>query len=485
MKTNMDLSRMTDEEWGHAVAQSEFDYDDPAEEEFPVEREELTLERIQDMLSNRHFKELKEELENNMHPVDLADILEEVDEKQLVLIFRLLVKEEAAETFTYMNSDLREFLINALTDSELEEVMEEMYLDDTVDVLEEMPANVVDRLLMVTGEERRAQINLLLQYPEDSAGSVMNVDYIALNKDMTVEESILKIRQVGLNRETIYTCYVTEKRRLIGAVDIKDLLTTGESRLIEEIMDTNMLYGETTDDQEEVARTIMKYGLIALPIVDHEHCMVGIVTVDDAMLVLQEEETEDISIMAGVNPNDESYFGTTVFEHVKSRIPWLLFLMLSATVTQMIMNSYESAIAVMPQLTGFIPMLTGTGGNCGSQSSALMIRGLAVGEIEFKDLFKIIWKEIRVAISVSLILAVINGCRIMLMGQGDVMMAGTIGVTMACTVIIAKIVGCTLPLFAKKVGLDPAIMATPLISTLVDISTISVYFAIISAVFKI
>ena len=484
MKTNDDLRRSADEEWGSAVAWSEFDYDDlPEEEEYPPEREELTIERIQEMLNARRFKELKEELENNMYPVDLADILEEVDEKQLVLIFRLLVKEEAAETFAYMNSDLRELLIDALTDSELEEVMEEMYLDDTVDVLEEMPANVVDRLLLATDEERRARINQLLQYPEDSAGSVMNVDYIALSKGMTVEEAILKIRQVGLNRETIYTCYVTEKKHLIGVVDIKDLLTTGESRLIEEIMDTNMLYGETTDDQEEVARTIMKYGLIALPIVDHEHCMVGIVTVDDAMLVLQEEETEDISIMAGVNPNDESYFGTTVFEHVKSRIPWLLFLMLSATVTQMIMNSYEAAIAVMPQLTGFIPMLTGTGGNCGSQSSTLMIRGLAVGEIEFSDLLKVIWKEIRVAVSVSLILAVVNGCRIVLMGQGDALLACTIGVTMACTVIIAKIVGCTLPLVAKKVGLDPAIMATPLISTLVDISTISVYFAIISAVF--
>lgn len=484
MRINDDPRKLTDEEWGNAVAMSEFDYDDPAEgEDFLAEREELTIERIQDMLTSRKFRKLKEELENNIYPVDLADILEEVDQKQLVLIFRLLVKEEAAETFTYMNSDLREFLINALTDSELEEVMEEMYLDDTVDVLEEMPANVVDRLLMVTGEERRAQINQLLQYPEDSAGSVMNVDYIALNKEMTVEEAILKIRQVGLNRETIYTCYVTEKRRLIGAVDIKDLLTTGESRMIDEIMDTNPLYGETTDDQEETARMIMKYGLIALPIVDHEHCMVGIVTVDDAMIVLQEEETEDISIMAGVNPNDESYFGTTVFEHVKSRIPWLLFLMLSATITQMIMNSYEAAIAVMPQLTGFIPMLTGTGGNCGSQSSALVIRGIAVGEIEFKDLLKVIWKEMRVAVSVSLILAVVNGCRIVLMGQGDAVLAFTIGVTMACTVMIAKVVGCTLPLAAKKVGLDPAIMATPLISTLVDVSTISVYFAIISAVF--
>ncbi|WP_235396549.1 magnesium transporter [Faecalicatena contorta] len=444
----------------------------------------MTIERIQEMLDNRQFKELKEELENNMYPVDLADILEEVNEKQLVLIFRLLVKEEAAETFTYMNSDLREVLINALTDSELEEVMEEMYLDDTVDVLEEMPANVVDRLLMVTDEEKRLQINQLLQYPEDSAGSIMNVDYIALNKEMTVEEAILKIRQVGLNRETIYTCYVTEKRRLIGVVDIKDLLTTGESRLIEEIMETNMLYARTTDDQEEVAMIINKYGLIALPIVDHEMCMVGIVTVDDAMIVLQEETDEDISIMAGMSPNEESYFGTTIIEHVKSRLPWLLFLMLSATVTQMIMNSYEAALAVMPQLAGFIPMLTGTGGNCGSQSSTLVIRGLAVGEIEFRDLIKVVWKEVRIAVCISLILSVVNGIRIVLMGQGDATMALTIGLTMACTVIIAKVVGCTLPLIAKKVGLDPAIMATPLISTLVDISTISVYFAIVSAVFK-
>ena len=237
------------------------------------------------------------------------------------MVFRLLAKEEAAETFTYMNSDMRELLINALTDSELEEVMEEMYLDDTVDVLEEMPANVVDRLLLATDEETRAQINQLLQYPEDSAGSVMNVDYIALRKEMTVAESILKIRQVGINKETIYTCYVTEKRKLIGQVDVKELLTTSESKTIEEIMDTNLLYAHTTDDQEDVANIINKYGLIALPIVDHEFCMVGIVTVDDAMAVLQEETTEDISIMAGVNPSEETYFGTTILEHVKSRLP--------------------------------------------------------------------------------------------------------------------------------------------------------------------
>ena len=447
-------------------------------------REKLTEERILEMLERKQYKELKEELENNMYPVDLADILEEFDQKHMVMVFRLLAKEEAAETFTYMNSDMREILIGALTDSELEEVMEEMYLDDTVDVLEEMPANVVDRLLLATDEEKRTQINQLLQYPEDSAGSVMNVDYIAVRKEMTVAEAILKIRQVGLNKETIYTCYVTKKRKLIGYVDVKELLTTSESKLIEEIMETNLLYAHTTDDQEDVVRMITKYGLIALPILDHENCMVGIVTVDDAMDVMQEETTEDISIMAGVAPNEDSYFETTVLEHVKSRLPWLLFLMLSATITQMIMNSYESALAVMPQLAGFIPMLTGTGGNCGSQSSTLVIRGLAVEEIEFADLPKVIWKEVRVAVCISLVLAVVNGIRILIMGQGDVMVALTIGLTMACTVVIAKVVGCTLPLCAKKVGLDPAIMATPLISTLVDISTISVYFAIVSKAFQ-
>ena len=448
------------------------------------EREELTEERILQMLDERKFKELKEELENNMYPVDLAELMKDFTQKQLVMVFRLLAKEEAAETFAEMDSDMREMLIGGLTDSELEEVMEEMYLDDTVDVLEEMPANVVDRLLMATDEETRQQINQLLQYPEDSAGSVMNVDYIALRKEMTVADSILKIRQVGLNKETIYTCYVTEKRKLIGMVDVKELLTTSESKTIEEIMDTNLLYAHTTDDQEEVAQIISKYDLIALPIVDHEMCMVGIVTVDDAMEVLEEETTEDISIMAGVNPSDDSYFETSVLEHVKSRLPWLLFLMLSATVTQMIMNHYESALAVMPQLAGFIPMLTGTGGNCGSQSSTLVIRGISVGEIEFGDLFKVIFKEVRVAVLISLILSVVNGIRIIIMGQGDVMIAVTIGLTMACTIVIAKVVGCTLPLLAEKVGLDPAIMATPLTSTLVDISTISVYFAIVSAVFS-
>ena len=469
---------VTENEWEEIEDEYEYGI------EYLEEREELTGERILEMLEERQFKELKEELETNMYPVDLADIMEEFEHKQMLMVFRLLSKEEAAETFTFMNSDMREMLINALTDSELAEVMEEMYLDDTVDVLEELPANVVDRLLMATDKETRAQINQLLQYPEDSAGSVMNVEYIAFRKEMTIEEAILKIRQVGLNRESIYTCYVTEKRKLIGTVDIKELLTTGEMHTIEEIMETNLLYAYTTDDQEEVANTILKYDLVALPIIDHENCMVGIVTIDDAMDVLQEETTEDMSLMAGVSPSEESYFGTTVFEHVKDRIPWLLIMMLSATFSQMIMNSYNTMIEVMPQLSGFVPMLTGTGGNCGSQSSTLMIRGLATGEIEFSDLPKVIWKEARIAICVSIVLAIVNGVRILLMGQGDPLMALTVGVSMSCAILIAKVVGCTLPMVSKKIGLDPALMATPLITTLVDLSTISVYFAIASYTFK-
>lgn len=340
------------------------------------QEQKLTADQIIKFLEERNFKELKEELEN-LHPVDLVDAMEELDKKQRMLVFRLLSKEEAAEVFTDMNSDMREELLEALTDSELKEIMDEMYVDDTVDVLEEMPANVVDRLLMATDEETRKQINTLLQYPEDSAGSIMNIEYISLRKEMTVADAILKIRQVGINRETIYTCYVTEKRKLIGVVDVKDLLTAGESRLIEEIMDENVIYARTLDDQEQVANQINKYGLVAIPILDHEDCMVGIVTVDDAMLVLQDETTEDISIMAGVSPNEDSYFGTSVFQHAKNRSLWLMLLMLSATVTGEILGHYEDAMAVMPVLITFIPMLMGTGGNCGSQSSTLVIRGLA------------------------------------------------------------------------------------------------------------
>ncbi|MCB7303208.1 magnesium transporter [Bariatricus massiliensis] len=444
----------------------------------------MNYEKIQGLLDSRGYKELKEEMEK-YYPVDIAALLEEVDEKEMLILFRLLAKEEAAETFTYMNSDMRETLIDALTDSELEEVMDEMYLDDTVDVLEEMPANVVERLLLATDEDTRKQINTILQYPEDSAGSVMNVDYVGLRPDMTVADAILKIRQVGINKETIYTLYITEKRKLLGVVDIKDLLTSGEGRTMEEIMDTNILYAHTTDDQEDVAKTIKKYGLVAIPIVDHESCMVGIVTVDDAMLVLQDETTEDISIMAGVSPNEESYFGTSVFQHAKNRSTWLMFLMLSATLTGMVLGHYEAQILALPVLNTFIPMLTGTGGNCGSQSSTLIIRGLAVGEVRFKDAFRVIFKEVRVALLVGAFLAVVNGVRILIMyhDRDPLPLAVALGITLMGTILMAKTVGCTLPLIAKKCGLDPAIMAAPLITTLVDTGTTIIYFQVAMLIF--
>ena len=438
------------------------------------------VDQMTELLEAHKFKQLKDELET-MHPVDIVDVLEELDKKQRTLVFRLLAKEEAAEVFTDMNSDMREDLINALTDSELEEVMDEMYVDDTVDVLEEMPANVVDRLLMATDEETRQKINALLQYPEDSAGSIMNVEYISLRREMTVADAILKIRQVGINKETIYTCYVTEKKKLIGIVDVKDLLTAGESRLIEEIMDENVLYARTLDDQEYVANMINKYGLVAIPIIDHEDCLVGIVTVDDAMLVLQDETTEDISIMAGVSPSEDSYFGTSVFQHAKSRTPWLLIMMLSAAVTGQILGYYENAMAAMPVLITFIPMLMGTGGNCGSQSSTLIIRGLAVGEIEFRDILKVIFKEARMAVVVGLLLSTVNGIRIYIMYGHDIKLALALGLTMIGVVLMAKCIGCILPLTAKKLGLDPAIMAAPLITTILDTCTILVYFNIVTA----
>jgi len=427
------------------------------DEELGMDQENrLDVEQMIELLEKHDFKKLKEELES-VHPVDIVDALEELDKKQRILIFRLLAKEEAAEVFTDMNSDMREDLINALTDSELEEVMEEMYVDDTVDVLEEMPANVVDRLLMATDEETRKKINALLQYPEDSAGSIMNIEYISLRKEMTVADAILKIRQVGINKETIYTCYVTEKRRLIGMVDVKDLLTAGESRLIEEIMDENVLYARTLDDQEHVANMINKYGLVAIPVIDHEDCLVGIVTVDDAMLVLQDETTEDISIMAGVSPNEDSYFETSVFQQAKNRTPWLMLLMLSATITGEILGYYEQAMAV---------------------------RGLAVVEIEFSDIFKVIFKEIRVALVVGTLLAFVNGVRICIMYDRNIMLAVALGITMIAVVMMAKCIGCILPLLAKKIGLDPAIMAAPLITTILDTCTILVYFNIVTTMFR-
>ena len=323
----------------------------------------------------------------------------------------------------------------------------------------------------------------------ESAGSIMNVEYIAFQKEMTVEEAILKIRQVGINRETIYTCYVTEKRKLIGVVSVKDLLTSGDSRTIEEIMETNILFVHTHDDQEEVAGMFSKYGLIAIPVVDNDRRMVGIVTVDDAIDVMQEEATEDMSMMMGIAPSEESYFGTTVWQHAKNRFPWLLFLMLSATLSGLALDHFDYAVALMPILNSFVPMLTGTGGNCGSQSSTLIIRGLATDEIEFRDILKVLMKELRVAVLVGAMLAIVNGIRVIVMYKNTtdnaLLLAVVLGVTLIATVLLAKVIGCVLPLVAKKCGLDPALMAAPLITTLVDTGTILLYFTIATTIFKI
>ena len=444
----------------------------------------MNREEILEMLDDRQFKELREVLENT-HPVDIAELLDEIDSRQMIFVFRMLDKDEAAEVFTEMNNDTREVLLSALTDSEIKEVVDEMYLDDFADLLEEMPANVVDHLLMNTDEDTRKQVNALLKYPEDSAGSIMNVEYIAFSKDMTVEEAILKIRQVGINRETIYTCYVLDKRKLIGVVSLKELLINGDARTIEEIMETNLLYVHTHDDQEEAASMINRYGLIAIPVVDKEMRMVGIVTVDDAMEVIEEETTEDISMMAGiVAPSEESYFSTSVWQHAKSRFPWLLFLMLSATLSGLVLGHFEAALIAMPILNTFVPMLTGTGGNCGSQSSTLIIRGLATDEIELRDVFRIIFKELCVAVCVGVLLAIVNGIRIVIMYHNPIL-AVTLGITLICTVVLAKVIGCTLPLVAKKCGLDPALMAAPLITTLVDTGTILLYFTIATKIFGI
>ncbi len=444
----------------------------------------MDRENVLEMLENRKFKELRELLENT-HPVDIADLLDEIDDRHMILVFRMLDKDEAAEVFTEMNNETREVLLNALTDSEIKEVVDEMYLDDFADLLEEMPANVVDHLLINTDEKTRKQVNALLKYPEDSAGSIMNVEYVAFQKEMTVEDAILKLRQVGINKETIYTCYVTEKRKLIGVVSVKDLLTNGDSKLIEEIMETNLLYVHTHDDQEDVATAINKYNLIAIPVVDNEMRMVGIVTVDDAMDVIEEETTEDISMMAGiVVPSEDNYFETSIWRHAKSRFPWLLFLMLSATISGLVLGHFEAALIAMPILNTFVPMLTGTGGNCGSQSSTLIIRGLATDEIKFRDILRVILKELGVAALVGVMLALVNGIRIVFMYQNPIL-ALTLGITLLCTVVLAKTIGCILPLVAKKCGLDPALMAAPLITTLVDTGTIFLYFTIATKIFKI
>ena len=445
---------------------------------------ELEIEKVLDFIENKKFNDLRKYLET-VNSADFPSMFEKLEEEQVLLVYRLLSKEQAAEVFAELDSDVQEKLINAFTDRELKNVMDELFMDDTVDLIEEMPSNVVKRILNNINKTDRKIINELLNYPEDSAGSIMTTEFIDLKENMTVEEAFAKIKKIGLQKETVYNCYILSiDRKIKGVIDIKELLVAERDEKLKEIMDTNVITVSTLEDQEEVAKMFDKYNMYALPVVDTEKRLVGIVTIDDAIDVMQEEAAEDFEIMAAMTPNEETYFKTSVFQHAKNRIIWLLVLMFSAMVTGAIITHYEEAFSAMPILVSFIPMLMGTGGNCGSQSSTLIIRGLAMDEIKLKDYFKALWKEARVSILVGAILAIANGIRILIQYQ-DIKLALVIALTIIGIVVLAKALGCTLPMLAKKFKLDPAIMAAPLITTISDTCSVLLFFQIAVAILHI
>ena len=435
-----------------------------------------------ELLTQHHYKAVRSILDV-MNEVDIASLLSDLDDRELALAFRLIPKDKAAEVFANMNNSLQTYLVEMFTEKELKELLDDLYMDDTVDLLEELPANLVTRILDTVSQSERNMINLLLNYPDDSAGSIMTTEYVGLRQSMTVEESMAHIKRTGIHKETIYTCYVTDKRKLIGIVTAKELMTSDDNLLIRDLMETEIISVSTHTDKEEVAQLFRRYDLLALPVLDAEGLMVGIVTFDDAMDVMVEEATEDITKMAAMSPSEQSYFETSVFSHAKHRIAWLLILMFSATITGTIITKYEDAFAAIPLLVSFIPMLMDTGGNCGSQSATLIIRRIALNEIQFRDIFKVIFKEFRVSLIVGVALAVANGIRILIMYH-DTMLALVIGCSLVITIILSKLIGCILPLLARKVNLDPAIMASPLITTMVDTCSILVYFSIATRVFN-
>lgn len=445
---------------------------------------EAVAENIKDLLHNKKWAKLKIILED-MNEQDIAELFMELSERDLTLIYRLLPKELAAEVFVNMEPEYQEALIRAFSDSELREVLDELYVDDAVDIIEEMPATLVKRILKHTDPEMRKSINEILRYPEDSAGSIMTTEYVDLKRNMTVSDAFTRIRRTGVDKETIYTCYVTDsKRKLKGVVTAKELLLSDENDLIRDIMETNVISVSTREDKEIVADLFQKYDFLALPVVDGEERLVGIVTVDDAIDVLQEEMTEDIEKMAAITPTDKPYLKMSVFENYKKRIPWLMLLMVSATFTEKIINHFEGALTACVALTAFIPMLTGTCGNCGAQSSATIIRGMSLGDIQFRDTFKVIMKEMAIAIACGFTLACVNFAKLMIFDDVGVFVALAVSVTMLMAVIFAKVVGSILPVFAKKIGFDPAVMSSPFISTIVDAVTLLIYFTIASAILK-
>ena len=437
---------------------------------------------ILNLLEKKKYKELKEKM-SAYNTVDLAELLVELDDKELAMVFRMIDKDDAAQVFSYMDDDQQQTLLNSFTSKEIRYILDSMATDDAVDLLEDMPANVVNRLLSQVSADTRADINRLLKYPEDSAGSIMTVEYIDLSPDMTVQQALDKIRKVGIHSETVYTCYVVVRRKLGGIVTAEVLMTNEKDTLIRDLMRENFIYIRTSDDQEDAAKLFRKYGLIAIPVLDDEGYIVGIVTFDDAIGVLTEETTEDIHKMAAMSSSEDSYLKTTVFQHAKNRIPWLLVLMFSSAITGAIITRYENAFAAVPLLVSFMPMLMDTGGNCGSQSSTLIIRGLAVDELHLSNLPSIVWKEFRVSLVVGTVLAVANGIRIYLMYQ-NVEMAVVVAISLIGTVMVAKMVGCMLPILAKQMHFDPAIMASPLITTIVDTCSIMIYFRIATVAFR-
>ena len=413
-----------------------------------------------------------------MNIVDIAELFEELDKENIVRLFRILPKDMASEVFAYVDSDEQQVIIETLTDSEISEIMNKLFVDDAVDFIEEMPANVIKRVLQNVQSEKRKLINQILQYPDDSAGSIMTTEYVDLREDATVQEAFDTIRNTGLDKETIYTCYVIRRDRLlVGVVSAKSLMLASPTDHISDLMDTNLVFAHTTDDQEATAEQFRKYGLLAMPVVDKEQRLVGIITVDDIVEVIVEETTEDIEKMSALAPSDDPYLKTGIIKLARNRIVWLLVLMLSATITGSIILSFEKSLAVLPILMSFIPMLMDTAGNAGSQASTLIIRGMAIGEIRKRDLLRVVWKELRVGAICGLVLGIINLVRVYLMNGQNIMLSFTVTISLFLTILMAKTIGSLLPIFAKRINIDPAIMAAPMITTIVDAASLTVYFS--------
>ena len=433
------------------------------------------LEKVFELIANKNFKELKALL-NDSNESDVAECLDELSKEDLAIVFRLLKKDEAVDIFSYMSPDTQEKLIETLSDEEVAGIIQKMYIDDAADLVEELPANLVNKVLKNAGSSKRQAINEILKYPEDSAGSIMTVEYVDLKSGMTVKESLDRIRKIGLNKETVYTLYVVDNnRKLIGVTTVKELLLHSYETVINDIMEDNVIAVNTFDDKEDVAKMFDKYDFLAIPVIDSENRLVGIVTVDDAMDVMSDENEEDFEKMAAMVPSDDDYLKESVFKQYKNRIVWLLILMLSSIVTGKIISNYEEAFAAVPLLVSFIPMLMDTGGNCGSQASTMIIRALATDELEPKDVLKAWWKEVRIAVLCGATLALVNGLRIYIQYH-DVGIALVIAITLFLTAILSKSLGCLLPMLAKSLKLDPAYMASPMLTTIVDACSLAIYF---------